>query len=71
LEDLDSDGALFHAVGVVLQVRLYHVAKKSLAALAGPEVATTQEPPELLTNSGVVQGCCDWDVGLHAAVAGI
>ena len=71
LEDLDPDGALFHAVGVVFQVGFDHKAQEGLAALAGAEVATTQEPAELIANGGVIQGRCDWDVGLQAMVARI
>ena len=56
LEDFDSDGALFHAVGVVLQVGLHHEAQEGLAALAGPEMPASQQPDELIANGRIVQG---------------
>jgi hypothetical protein len=71
LEDLDSDGPLFHAVGMILQVGLHHKTQQRLAALAGPEVPTAEEPAELGANGHVIQGWCDWDMALQAMVARI
>ncbi len=54
LEDLESDDALFHAVGMVFRVGLHDVAQQGLATFAGPEVRTTQDPFKLFAN-GVVR----------------
>jgi hypothetical protein len=55
LEDLNADGALFDAVGAVLQVGLYDVAQQGLASFAGPEVPALQQADELFANGRIVQ----------------